>query len=209
MKDVLTQEQKLTELTATHQKELIDYQTKLETLENHLTSSIKKRDDLETSLLNLAQQKLKGKKKAQRLLQELETNYKSKESHYLKDIQQKETTIIGLNNSYDKLETAKKLKEEELETELKSRTQTIQQQENSLNTLQQEKDNLTTELTLYQQKIKDLESQLVSLSQQKISTQQTLTRTHQELTQSQTLYEKRKKQTLFLGIITLLTIILL
>ena len=43
--------------------------------------------DLENSLLNLAKQKLKGKKEAQRLLSELETNWKQDKENWLKEKQ--------------------------------------------------------------------------------------------------------------------------
>ena len=46
--------------------------------------------DLENSLLNLAKQKLKGKKEAQRLLNDLETNWKQDKENWLKEKQKLE-----------------------------------------------------------------------------------------------------------------------
>ena len=87
--------------TNREKNELAKYQVLLE----------KKAEDLETSLLNLAKQKLKGKKEAQRLLSELETQWKQDKENW-----QQEVKNLEIFSQADKIVWEGKVKElEELE----------------------------------------------------------------------------------------------
>lgn len=98
---------------------------------------------LESQLLNLAKQKLIGKKQAQELLGNLksnwqqdknlwnktETDYSNKLTELKKDQEEKEQTIIGLNNSYDKLSEKFNQKQINLKTYLKEQEENISELE--------------------------------------------------------------------------------
>lgn len=98
---------------------------------------------LESQLLNLAKQKLTGKKEAQELLENLknnwqkdkdlwnktETDYSNKLTELKKDQEQKERTIIGLNNSYDKLSSKFNQKQNNLKIYLKEQDNNIEELE--------------------------------------------------------------------------------
>ena|SRR6266480_2488601 len=64
-------------------------------------------------------------------------NLTDEKQELLKDIQQKERTIIGLNNSYQKLETETKQEIDNLKKELSQKDQEIQELKSAEKTLDQ------------------------------------------------------------------------
>jgi hypothetical protein len=79
-------------------KEKTKWEQELTNLENSASvQTLKKKDqkitDLETSLLNLAKQKVKGKKEFEQVLKELEKNWQNKTSHYQKTASEIEKII--------------------------------------------------------------------------------------------------------------------
>ena len=131
-----------------------EFQELMKQLESNLNSEKEKSNlyqqkvnDQNTALINLARQKIKGKKEAEKLLSELEKNWnqdkkawKDTETSYLKKVeeltsnqQQKELTIVNLNNFYDKLAEKKNQAEQEWNREkeqlIKQKNQEKEQQQ--------------------------------------------------------------------------------
>src|SRR4051794_20544444 len=79
------------------------------------------------------------------IIQKLENEISAKQ----KDIQQKEQTIIGLNNSYQKLETKTKAEIDNLKNTLKEKDNQIQ----ALKALENQVDNLTKNIQDFQKEL--------------------------------------------------------
>ena len=148
------QNQKIEELTKSNRQLTENFQNFKTVAENEKTELVNQHQqtqefltnkitDLETSLLNLAKQKIKGKKEAERLLNELEKNWQS-------DKEQKERTIINLNQSYEKLENQHQKEKDNLSQELTETKQKANQELTELKATHQK------ELELYQTKLEQL-----------------------------------------------------
>jgi len=103
-------------------------------------------ESLETQLLNLAKNKLKGKKQAQELLTQLESNWKQDKVHWEQEKTNLITTYQQEKEHQQALQDYQKKKDEEVKTTLEEVKKQLADQLTQIKKLEQERDHFKNDL---------------------------------------------------------------
>jgi hypothetical protein len=135
-----------------YQQELKEKDQNLANLKSQKEHLTQKTSDLETQLLNLAKQKLKGKKEAQTLLTQIEAQWKEKQEQWEAQTQQQQDHAAQTlaQNKADHQEEIKALNQKHQQEQ----TQAVQQtQEQAEQTLKETKDHFETQISSLELKL--------------------------------------------------------
>ena len=135
--------ERFNELTDLNNQQAKESKEQIKKLKDYSQGYLKKIGDLETQLLNLAKQKIKGKKETERLLKEIETNWKEDKEQQTKTINQLQdelTTERKRTNSLRENLNQEQEKNKKLQEISKQKQEQFNEQLRKINLLFDEKD---------------------------------------------------------------------